>query len=82
MCRPHLVPAARGRTGWKERAEWEVAEVWVASPSLTLARLAFSFPFRNPRTLEATLGALRAAGVPDRQEPLPSQHPHSHSSSS
>jgi tetratricopeptide (TPR) repeat protein len=56
--------AALGRAGLKEQAEWEVAEVLVASPNLTLARLAFSFPFRNPRTLEATLSALRAAGMP------------------
>jgi TolB-like protein/DNA-binding winged helix-turn-helix (wHTH) protein/Tfp pilus assembly protein PilF len=58
--------AALVRAGSTGLAEWEIDEVLVASPNLTLARLEFSFPFRNLRTLESVLRALRDAGVPDR----------------
>ena len=55
--------AALVRAGSPERASWEVEEALTASPALTMARLAFAFPFKNPRTEEMALSALRTAGL-------------------
>jgi adenylate cyclase len=58
--------AALGLSGAVDLAEWEVAELLVANPGLTLTRLEFAFPFKDPRVVEQLLDALRRAGVPDR----------------
>lgn len=46
-----------------ERAEWEAIELSVLSPGLTLDRLAFAFPFKDPRELDKVLDGLRKAGL-------------------
>lgn len=58
--------AALALGGAVDLAEWEVAELLVANPGLTLTRLEFAFPFKDPRVVEQLLDALRRAGVPDR----------------
>ena len=58
--------AALVRAGSIDKAEWEIVEALVASPHLAISRLAFAFPFRDARTRETALNALRDAGVPDR----------------
>jgi TolB-like protein/DNA-binding winged helix-turn-helix (wHTH) protein/Tfp pilus assembly protein PilF len=58
--------AALARTGMEDMAEWEAAELIVASPDLAITRLKFAFPFKDPRALENILGALRKAGLPER----------------
>jgi TolB-like protein/Tfp pilus assembly protein PilF len=58
--------AALVRAGASGLAGWEVDEALTASPNLTTARLAFAFPFKDPRTEELALHALRSAGL---QEP-------------
>jgi TolB-like protein len=57
--------AALVRAGSRDLAEWEIDEAVVASPQLSLARLAFAFPFKDPRLQDAVLSALRHAGLPD-----------------
>jgi len=57
--------AALASSGDRERAEWEAIELMVLSPGLTLERLAFAFPFKDPRELERVLGGLREAGLDD-----------------
>ena len=56
--------AALVRAGSRDLAEWEIDEALVASPQLALTRLAFAFPFKDPRLQDAVLGALRYAGLP------------------
>ena len=56
--------AAVVRAELSEEAEWEVAELVVSSPHLTLNRLEFAFPFKNPKVLETVLDSLRKAGLP------------------
>ncbi|MGB5671146.1 MAG: winged helix-turn-helix domain-containing protein, partial [Sedimenticolaceae bacterium] len=36
-------------SGSRDLAEWEIIEALAASPNLTLARLEFAFPFKDPR---------------------------------
>jgi adenylate cyclase len=57
--------ASLARAGSRDLAEWEIGEALTASPQLAVARLAFAFPFKDPRTREMVLNALRDAGVPD-----------------
>lgn len=57
--------AALVRAGSSELAAWEIDEALIESPHLTMARLAFAFPFKDPRTEEMALDALRAAGLRD-----------------
>ena len=57
--------AALVRAGSRDLAEWEIDEAVVASPQLSLARLAFAFPFKDPRLQDAVLSALRHANLPD-----------------
>ena len=57
--------AALVRAGSRDLAEWEIDEALVASPQLSLARLAFAFPFKDPRLQDAVLSALRHANLPD-----------------
>jgi len=57
--------AALVRSGSPDLAEWEIDEALVASPQLSLARLAFAFPFKDPRLQDAVLSALRHANLPD-----------------
>ena len=57
--------AALARSGRGEQARWEAVELLVASPDLSLARLGFAFPFKDPRALDSVLDALRTAGVPE-----------------
>ena len=57
--------AALVRAGSRDLAEWEIDEALVASPHLALARLAFAFPFKDPRLQETVLSALRHAGLPE-----------------
>jgi TolB-like protein/DNA-binding winged helix-turn-helix (wHTH) protein/Tfp pilus assembly protein PilF len=56
--------AALVRAGSGDLAEWEIDEAMVASPQLALTRLAFAFPFKDPRLQDAVLSALRYAGLP------------------
>lgn len=55
--------AALVEAGSEGLAEWEVDELMIASPHLTLKRLEFAFPFKDPRTSDRALNALRTAGV-------------------
>jgi hypothetical protein len=48
----------------EDEAEWEVAELLVASRPLSLNRLEFAFPFRNHRVLETVKDSLTKAGLP------------------
>ena len=57
--------AALVRAGSLDLAEWEIDEALVASPHLALSRLAFAFPFKDPRLQETVLSALRYASLPD-----------------
>ncbi len=56
--------AALDWAGHRDLAGWEAVELLVASPGLSLARLDFAFPFRDPRMHDRLLEALRAAGLP------------------
>jgi len=56
--------AALAFAGSIDDAEWEVAELLALSPDLTISRLAFAFPFKNPRELDLVLDGLRRAGLP------------------
>jgi TolB-like protein/DNA-binding winged helix-turn-helix (wHTH) protein/Tfp pilus assembly protein PilF len=51
--------------GSRDLAEWEIIEALAASPNLTLARLEFAFPFKDPRIQESVLSALHDASLPD-----------------
>jgi adenylate cyclase len=55
--------AALVRAGSTDLATWEVDEALTASPNLTTTRLAFAFPFKDPRTEEMAVDALRIAGL-------------------
>ena len=55
--------AALVLAGSPESAAWEIDEALIASPDLTATRLAFAFPFKNPRAEERALNALRTAGL-------------------
>lgn len=57
--------AALARAGLRDMAEWEVAELLVATPHLAVNRLEFAFPFKDPRALETILESLRRAGLPE-----------------
>ena len=62
--------AALAAAGQIESAEWEVDELLVSSPGVTLTRLTYAFPFTDSNeasmaTKRAVLGALRSAGLPD-----------------
>ena len=57
--------AALVRAGSGNLAEWEIDEAVVASPRLSLARLEFAFPFKDPRLRHAVLSALRQANLPE-----------------
>lgn len=48
-----------------DEAAWEVAELMVADPGLSLERLVFAFPFKDPRVLDAVLDGLSKAGLPE-----------------
>jgi TolB-like protein/DNA-binding winged helix-turn-helix (wHTH) protein/Flp pilus assembly protein TadD len=56
--------AAIAQAESEHEAEWEVAELLVASPLLTLERLEFAFPFQNHRVMETVMDSLRNAGLP------------------
>ena len=57
--------AALVRAGERDLAGWEVDEALIASPYLTTERLAFAFPFKDPRIEELVLYALRSADLRD-----------------
>jgi len=57
--------AALARAGSSETASWEVLELLAATPSLSIGRLKFSFPFKDPRVLEELMQGLRMAGLPE-----------------
>jgi adenylate cyclase len=62
--------AALAATGRIDSAEWEVDELLISSPGVTLARLAYAFPFSDSNkagtaTKRAVLEALRSAGLPE-----------------
>jgi len=57
--------AALAAAGRIDSAEWEVDELLVLNPGLTLTRLAFAFPFSDPSELDRVQTALRNAGLPD-----------------
>jgi adenylate cyclase len=58
--------AALARAGSSDLAEWEVSELLIESPDLTLDRLKVAFPFDNSESLRTILASLRAAGLPER----------------
>jgi len=51
--------------GSRDLAEWEIIEALAASPNLSLARLEFAFPFKDPRIQESVFSALHDASLPD-----------------
>ncbi|MGB5612043.1 MAG: winged helix-turn-helix domain-containing protein [Sedimenticolaceae bacterium] len=57
--------AALFHSGSRDLAEWEIIEALAASPNLTLARLEFALPFKDPRIQESVLSALHDASLPD-----------------
>lgn len=57
--------AAFAFVGSSDSAEWEVTELLALSPDLTIGRLEFAFPFRDPRELDVLLDGLRMAGLPE-----------------
>ena len=57
--------AALAHAGFRDRADWEAAELLVLSPNFTLTRLEFAFPFQDPRKLDKLLSGLKMAGLPD-----------------
>ncbi|MDJ0863868.1 MAG: winged helix-turn-helix domain-containing protein [Gammaproteobacteria bacterium] len=57
--------AALVRAGLTDKAEWEAAELLVASPDFALKRMEFAFPFKDQRTLESLLDGLKKAGLPE-----------------
>jgi len=60
-----LLAIALVHAGFQDRAEWEAAELLILLPDITLTRLEFSFPYKDPRDLDVMLDGLRAAGVQD-----------------
>jgi TolB-like protein/DNA-binding winged helix-turn-helix (wHTH) protein/Tfp pilus assembly protein PilF len=48
-----------------DRAEWEIDELLISSPQLTLASLAFAFPYHDPAIFDRVLTGLRNAGLPE-----------------
>jgi TolB-like protein/DNA-binding winged helix-turn-helix (wHTH) protein/Tfp pilus assembly protein PilF len=48
-----------------DRAEWEIDELLISSPQLTLASLAYAFPYRDSAILDRVLTGLRSAGLPE-----------------
>lgn len=58
--------AALARARAEDAAEWEIGELLIVSPNLSLARLELAFPFKNPRQLDAILSALKEAGLPEQ----------------
>lgn len=64
--RQHLfVAAAYAETGRLADAEWEVQEVMVLQPELTLRALEFIAPFRDREVSDRLTEALRRAGLPE-----------------
>jgi TolB-like protein/DNA-binding winged helix-turn-helix (wHTH) protein/Flp pilus assembly protein TadD len=57
--------AALASAGQIDRAEWEIGELLISSPHLTLGRLEFAFPCSDTGALDRLLHALRIAGLPD-----------------
>ena len=46
-------------------AQWEANELRVLEPNISLAGLAFSFPFKDPRQLDLVFQGLKRAGIRD-----------------
>ncbi len=57
--------AALVHAGLTDKAEWEAAELLMASPDFALKRMEFAFPFKDQRTLESLLDGLKKAGLPE-----------------
>lgn len=51
--------------GDPDRAGWETTELLVLNPGFSLSRLAYAFPFNDPRELDLLLEGLRRAGLPE-----------------
>jgi len=57
--------AALALAGLEDSAEWEAAELLAASPDISLERLEFAFPFKDPRALDRIMEGLKKAGLPE-----------------
>jgi adenylate cyclase len=51
--------------GQVEDARWEVQEILVLEPGLTLAKLPGIAPYKDPKVLDSLVSALRTAGLPE-----------------
>jgi adenylate cyclase len=51
--------------GNQDEAEWEADNVRILNPGFSVHELNFVVPFKDPRHLEAFLGALLKAGLPE-----------------
>ena len=60
-----LLAASYVAAGRMADAEWQVAELLVADPEMTLDRVPNLIPYKNPADLEPLLGGLRRAGLPE-----------------
>lgn len=66
MVQPKLYLAASYiRSGRRDDAEWEVENIRVLSPAVTLGYLRNTFPIRNPEQMTALLADLKQAGLPE-----------------
>ena len=55
--------ATLSRIGEMEEAHWQVVELTMLIPNFSLARLEYTFPFRDQRVQERLLGDLKQAGI-------------------
>jgi len=63
---PRLVlAAAYVRLGHKEDAEWEIEQVKIQQPGITLSLLANTLPFEHQNQMNALLEDLRKGGLPE-----------------
>jgi len=57
--------ATYAQAGDQEQAEWEMAQVRLANPDVSLAKLQQAFPFKDPADLKLFLNGLQRAGLSD-----------------
>lgn len=57
--------AALSRIGMLEEMQWQVAELTLANPDFSLARLEYAFPFDDQSVRSTLLQTLRQAGLPE-----------------
>lgn len=63
---PRLYLAASyARLGRQDDAEWEIEQVMVQNPALSISRLADTLPYENRDQMNVLLGDIRLAGLPE-----------------